>query len=76
VKGTQSCSKEGDSPLPRGVNSEKVKIHCKFLNIFFSRTSWPKLIKLSTNHPSMKGTQTCSNKQPDPLQREDNHKKT
>jgi hypothetical protein len=27
VKGIQFCSKEGDSPSPRGDNSERVKIH-------------------------------------------------
>jgi hypothetical protein len=27
VKGIQDCSKKGDSPSPRGNNSERVKIH-------------------------------------------------
>jgi hypothetical protein len=27
VKGIQVCTKEGDSPFPRGDNSERVKIH-------------------------------------------------
>jgi hypothetical protein len=27
VKGIQDCSKERDSPSPRGDNSERVKIH-------------------------------------------------
>jgi hypothetical protein len=27
VKGIQVCSNEGDSPSPRGDNSERVKIH-------------------------------------------------
>jgi hypothetical protein len=27
VKGILVCSKEGDSPFPRGDNSERVKIH-------------------------------------------------
>jgi hypothetical protein len=40
--------KEGDSPSPKGDNSERVKIHRKFLEIF-SRTSRPKSIKLGTN---------------------------
>jgi hypothetical protein len=35
--------KEGDSPSPRGNNSERVKIHRKFLKIFFARTRKPKL---------------------------------
>jgi hypothetical protein len=54
VKGIQVCSKEGDSPSPRGDNSERVKMHCTFLKIF-SRTSRPKSIKLGTNYPCMKG---------------------
>jgi hypothetical protein len=48
VKGIQVCSKEGYSPSPRGDNSERVKIHWKFLKIL-SRTSRPKSIKLCTN---------------------------
>jgi hypothetical protein len=27
VNGIQVCSKEGDSPSPRGDNSERVKMH-------------------------------------------------
>jgi hypothetical protein len=27
VKGIQVCSKEGDSPSPRGDNSQRVKMH-------------------------------------------------
>jgi hypothetical protein len=50
LMGIQFFSKEGDSPFPRGDNSERVKIHCKFLRIFFSRTSRPKSIKLGTNY--------------------------
>jgi hypothetical protein len=50
VKGIQVCSKEGDSPSPRGDNSERVKMHWYFLKIFF-RTSRPKSIKLGTNNP-------------------------
>jgi hypothetical protein len=30
VKGIQIYSKEGDSPFPRGDNSERVKIHINF----------------------------------------------
>jgi hypothetical protein len=37
----QVCSNERDSPSPRGDNSERVKIQCKILKIFFSRTSGP-----------------------------------
>jgi hypothetical protein len=55
VKGIQVCSKEGDSPSPRGDNSEKVKMHWKCLKIFFSNTSKPNSVKLGTNYPWMKG---------------------
>jgi hypothetical protein len=34
----------GYSPSPRGDDSERVKIHTRFLKIFFSRTSMPKSI--------------------------------
>jgi hypothetical protein len=44
----QEFLKEGDSPSPRGDNSERVKIHRTFFKIF-SRTSRPKSIKLGTN---------------------------
>ena len=74
VKGIQVCSKEGDSPSPRGDNSKRVKIHWKFLKIFFFRTNGPNSIKLGTNYPWVKGIQVCSNKGPGPLQRGDNHK--
>jgi hypothetical protein len=73
VKGIQVCSKEGDSPSPRGDNSERVKIHLKCFKIFF-RTSRPNSIKLGTNYPWVKGIQVSSNKGPYPLQRGDNHK--
>jgi hypothetical protein len=66
--------KEGDSPSPRGESSERVIIHRKFLKIFFSRTSRPKSIKLSTNYPLVKRIQVCSNKGPGPLQKGDNHR--
>jgi hypothetical protein len=49
--------KEGDSPSPKGDNSERVKIHRKFLKIFFSRTRRPKSIKLGTNYPLVKRIQ-------------------
>jgi hypothetical protein len=59
--------KEGDSPSLRGDNSERVKIHGKFLRIFFSRTSRPKSIKLGTKKLSF--GEGNSNKGPGPLQR-------
>jgi hypothetical protein len=73
-KGFQVCSNEGDRPSPRGDNSKRVKMYCKFLKIFFSRTSRPNSIKLDTNYPWDKGIQVCSNKGPGPLQGRDNHK--
>jgi hypothetical protein len=42
--------------------------------IFFSRTSRPISIKLSTNHPWVKGILNFTIKGPGPLQRGDNHK--
>jgi hypothetical protein len=62
VEGIQVCSNEGDSPSPRGDNSERVKIH-----------KMPNSIKLGTNYPWVKGIQVSSNKGPGPLQRGDNH---
>jgi hypothetical protein len=70
----QVSLKEGDSPSPRGDNSERVKIHRQFLKIIFSRTSRPKSIKLGTNYPLVKRIQVCSNKGPGLLQRGDNHR--
>jgi hypothetical protein len=74
VKGIQICSNEGDNPSPRGYSSERVKIHWKILRIFFSRTSGPNSIKLSTTYSWVKGIQVFSNKAPGSFQRGDNHK--
>jgi hypothetical protein len=60
-------------PSPRGDNSKRVKIHWKFLKIFFFRTSKPISVKLGTNHPWVKGILNCSNKGPDPFQKGDNY---
>jgi hypothetical protein len=51
-----------------------VKRNWKCLKIFFSRTSAPNSINLSTNYPWVKGIQFCSNKAPGPLQMGDNYK--
>jgi hypothetical protein len=72
-KRIQVFLKEGDSPSPRGDNSKRVKIHRKFLKIFY-RTRRPKSIKLGTNYPLVKRIQVCSNKMPGLLQRGDNHR--
>jgi hypothetical protein len=78
VKVIQICSKEGDSPYPRGDNSKRVKIHCKISKIFFSRTSRPRSIKRGTNYPWVTGIEVCLvfffYNGPGPLQRGDNHK--
>jgi hypothetical protein len=66
VEGIQVCSKEGNISSPRGDNSERVKMHWKFLKIF-SRTNRPDSIKLGTNHPLVKVNQVCSNKGPGPF---------
>jgi hypothetical protein len=59
--------------LLQGEIIAKVKIHLKFLKIFF-RTSRQNSIKLSTNYPWVNGIQVCSNKGSGPLQRGDNEK--
>jgi hypothetical protein len=75
VKGIQVCSKELDSPSPRGDDSERVKYIENFLKIFFFRTSRPKFNQTwYTLSFRIKGIQVCSNKGPGPLQRGDNHK--
>jgi hypothetical protein len=45
-----------------------------YIEKIFSRTSRLISIKLSINHPWVKGILNCSNKGPGPLQRGDNHK--
>jgi hypothetical protein len=69
IERIQVSLKEGDSPSSRGDNSKIVKIHRKFLKIFFSRTSRPKSIKFGTNYHSVEIIQVCSTKGPGPLQR-------
>jgi hypothetical protein len=56
VKEIQVCSNKGPGPLQRGDNLKNVK----HLNIFFSRTIEPILIRLGTNYPWVKGIQVCS----------------
>jgi hypothetical protein len=72
--GIHVCSNEGRCPSLWGDNSKRVKIHKKYLKIFFSRTSGPISIKLGTNYSWIKGIQDCSNKRPVPFQRGDNNK--
>jgi hypothetical protein len=73
-EGILNSSNERDRPSPRGDNHKRVKIHWKFLKIFFSTTSRPIAIKLGRNHPWVKWILICSNKEPSPFQRGDNHK--
>jgi hypothetical protein len=49
----QVCLSEGECHSPRGDNSERVKVHGKFLKIF-SRTTRPNSIKLGRNYPWVK----------------------
>jgi tRNA splicing ligase len=44
------------------------------LKKILSRASWPISIKLDANHPRVKGILNCTNKEPGPFQRGDNHK--
>jgi hypothetical protein len=70
----QGCLNKGDSASPRGDNSKRVKIHWKYLKIFFSRTSRPNSIKFGTNYPCITGIQVCSSKGSGRLQWGDNRK--
>ena len=73
VKGIQVCSNEGPLTLPKGDNSEIVKILWLNLKKFFSRTTRPISTKLGTKHHWMKGIQFCSNERPLPFPRGDNY---
>jgi hypothetical protein len=68
-KRIQVILKEGDSPSPRGDNSERVKVHRHFFKILLQNQIQAKSIKLGTNYPLMKRIQVSSNKGPGPLQR-------
>jgi hypothetical protein len=45
------------------------------IKIFFSRTMWPILTRLGTDHPYVKGIQVCSNEGDNPSPRGDNSKR-
>jgi hypothetical protein len=62
------------NPHLQGEIISKSKNTQKFLKKIFSRTSMPISRKVSTNHPSVKGIQNCSNTGPSPVQRRDNYK--
>ena len=74
VEEIQVCSNEGQRPIPRGDNSEKVNFYSKYLKIFFSRTTGPISTQLGTKHPWMKGIQVYSNEGARPSPRGDNRK--
>jgi hypothetical protein len=75
MKGNQVCSNKGPGPLQRRDNHKNVKMGWGHLKIFFSRTTWPILTKLGTNHPWVKGIQVCSNEGDIPSPRGDNSEK-
>jgi hypothetical protein len=65
MKGIQVCSKEGDSPFPRGDNSERIKIHLRFKKKSSpDNQTWYKLSFDEENSSLFK----C------PLERGDNHR--
>jgi hypothetical protein len=74
VKGIHVCSNKGPGHLQKGDNHKNVKMGWGHLKIFFSRTIWPILTRVGTNHPWMKGIQVCSKKGECPSPRGDNSK--
>jgi hypothetical protein len=69
-EGILNSSNKGDCPSPIGDNSKRVKTHCIFLRIFFSRIDRPISIKLGSNHPWLNGIfNFFSNKGLGPIQR-------
>jgi hypothetical protein len=61
VKRIQVCSNKWPGPLQREDNHKNVKMGWGHLKMF-SRTTWPILTRLGTNHPWVKGIQVCSKK--------------
>jgi hypothetical protein len=57
VKGIQVYSNEGPGSLQRGDNHKNVKMGLCHLKILLSKTTWPILTRLGTNHPLGKGIQ-------------------
>jgi hypothetical protein len=69
----QNCSHHGPRELG-GATLGKTIFTCVYIEKkIFSRTSRPISIKLSVNHPWVKGILNCSNKGRNPLQRGDNN---
>jgi hypothetical protein len=68
-KGNSSffSSNKGPGPLQRGDNYKNIKIGWVLLKIFFSRTTWPILTRLGTNHTWERGFKFLQMKVIDPL---------
>jgi hypothetical protein len=75
VKRIQVCSNKGPGPLQRGNNHKNVKMWWGHLKSFFSRTIWPILTILGTNHPWVEGIQICSKEGDCPSPRGSNSKR-
>jgi hypothetical protein len=73
VKENQVCTNKGTGPLQRGDNHNNVKMGWGHLKI--SRTTWPSLTRLGTNHPWGKGIQVCANEGDSSSPRGDNSKR-
>jgi hypothetical protein len=74
-KGIQVCSNERRHPFLIEDHSKRVKIHQKYLKIFFFRTIGSISTRLGTNHLWDKGIQVCSNEGQHPSLRGDNSKR-
>jgi hypothetical protein len=74
VKGIQVCSNKGPGHLQRRDNHKNKKMGWGHLKIFFSKTLGPFLSRLGTNHPWVKGIQTCSKEGDSPSLMGDNSK--
>jgi hypothetical protein len=61
VKGIKVCLIKGPGPVQRVDNHNNVTMGLGHLKFFFSRTTGPRLTKLGTNHPWVKGIQVCTN---------------
>jgi hypothetical protein len=51
MNGIQVCSNKGPDTIQKGDNHQNVKMGWGHLRIFSSRTTWPILTRLGTNHP-------------------------
>ena len=74
-RGFKILQMKGHALSQSGDNWELIKINWQLLKIFFSRTAWPILTKLSTKYHWVKGIQVCSNEGPCPFPKGNNYKK-